>query len=327
MKTVRASVLSFYLLMTIFSCRLNSIRPEAVKTTEEEMVTNGPWNLDTNRLAGISWPGGKARCLVLSFDDGLSEDRLLVALFNKYHLKGTFHLNSGRFGQKVFWLSGHDRVYVTSNEVASLYAGHEIACHTVNHPDLPKIPLKGLDYEVGKDRSNLENLAGYEVHGLAYPMGLFTKPMLPRLDALGIHYARTVKNTGKFWLPSNLLTWNPTTHFQAATNFIKRFFDAPPESAPLFFIWGHSWEIGKTNDAVGWKRMDDLCASLSGHDDTWYASCIEVSDYLKAANALSNLPSGLVTNPSHSVSVWRYSGSNLIVIAPGETAFLPGGVK
>jgi peptidoglycan/xylan/chitin deacetylase (PgdA/CDA1 family) len=42
------------------------------------------------------FPGGKQKALTLSYDDGQAQDRRLVALFNKYNLKATFHLNSGR---------------------------------------------------------------------------------------------------------------------------------------------------------------------------------------------------------------------------------------
>ena len=34
----------------------------------------------------------------LSFDDGLEQDKKVLALMKKYGLKGTFNLNSGMFG-------------------------------------------------------------------------------------------------------------------------------------------------------------------------------------------------------------------------------------
>ena len=36
--------------------------------------------------------------LTFSFDDGTVEDRRLIALFDRYGLRGTFNLNSGKFG-------------------------------------------------------------------------------------------------------------------------------------------------------------------------------------------------------------------------------------
>lgn len=38
---------------------------------------------------------GKKRALTMSYDDCAAHDRRLVEIFNKYHIKGTFHLISG----------------------------------------------------------------------------------------------------------------------------------------------------------------------------------------------------------------------------------------
>lgn len=40
------------------------------------------------------FPGGKRRALTFSYGDGHQNDERLTALFAKYGIKGTFHLNS-----------------------------------------------------------------------------------------------------------------------------------------------------------------------------------------------------------------------------------------
>ena len=60
------------------------------------------------------FPGGKHKALTLSYDDGRSQDRRLVSLFNQYGLRGTFHLNSGLM----------DEGHVQPEEIPSLYQGH-----------------------------------------------------------------------------------------------------------------------------------------------------------------------------------------------------------
>ena len=45
------------------------------------------------------FPGGKRRIVTFSYDDGSKNDPRLVALFNKYGVKGTFHINTRRFGE------------------------------------------------------------------------------------------------------------------------------------------------------------------------------------------------------------------------------------
>ena len=41
------------------------------------------------------YPNGGCRAVTFSYDDGREYDRRLVGIFNKYKLKGTFHLNTG----------------------------------------------------------------------------------------------------------------------------------------------------------------------------------------------------------------------------------------
>ena len=55
----------------------------------------------------------------MSYDDGRTQDRRLIEIFNQYGIKGTFHLNSGLFDRG-------DRIL--PEEIKSLYAGHEVAC-------------------------------------------------------------------------------------------------------------------------------------------------------------------------------------------------------
>lgn len=46
------------------------------------------------RLDFMLFPGGKNRAMTFSYDDGVVQDRRLVELFNRYHVKGTFNLNT-----------------------------------------------------------------------------------------------------------------------------------------------------------------------------------------------------------------------------------------
>ena len=84
---------------------------------------------------GISncWPQGKKKALTLSYDDGNIADRRLVQIFNKNNLKATFHLNSGLMLDEESWR-------ISRHEVKDLYAGHEVAVHSLTHPFLDRCP-------------------------------------------------------------------------------------------------------------------------------------------------------------------------------------------
>lgn len=81
---------------------------------------------------------GKNKAITFSYDDGVTQDRRLIELFGRYGLKATFNLNSGLFGLQgevpcCGTTAQHNKVQ--PEEVRSLYTGHEIAVHTLTHPN------------------------------------------------------------------------------------------------------------------------------------------------------------------------------------------------
>ena len=94
----------------------------------------------------MRFPGGKSKAFTLSYDDGFEPDIRLMKILKKYHLKGTFNLNSGMFGQDytVYYLN---RTYrrLDREQVTRLYAysGMEVAVHGLTHAGLTEIPVSG----------------------------------------------------------------------------------------------------------------------------------------------------------------------------------------
>jgi len=97
------------------------------------------------------YPGGKHKALTMSYDDGKVQDRRLIEIFNRYGIRGTFHLNSGLFDRDE---------RIDPAEIPTLYAGHEVACHTVTHPTIARCPLPEVAREVLDDRAALEKYTG-----------------------------------------------------------------------------------------------------------------------------------------------------------------------
>ncbi|GGN97686.1 polysaccharide deacetylase family protein [Saccharibacillus kuerlensis] len=257
------------------------------------------------------FPGGRHKALTFSYDDGRTQDRRLVELFNRHGLKATFHLNSGKFDEPG---------YVKYEEVASLYAGHEISAHTVSHPFLERVPRERLIMEVMDDRGALEELAGYPVRGMSYPYGAYNDEVTGMLGSLGIRYCRTVRSTGEFAIPSQLLTWHPTCHHKQMTEYGEKFlqldFPAHRVNLSLLYVWGHSYEFDNDNN---WQEIEDFCSKISGREEIWYATNIEIADYLDALHRLEFSVGGtLVRNPS-AISVWVTVNDTAVEILGGET--------
>ncbi|MFA6930687.1 MAG: polysaccharide deacetylase family protein [Lentisphaeria bacterium] len=235
------------------------------------------------------FPEGRLKALTMSYDDGVPEDRRLVEIFNRYGIRGTFHLNSGRQGDS------------TLEDAAVLYQGHEVSCHSKNHFSLDRIPGICVLQQLLEDRQKLESLVGYPVRGLSYPNGAFNTEILPRLSNVGIVYSRTTISTGHFALPDDWLRWNPTCHHNDDLAGKAERFKALKSALNVFYVWGHSYEFERQKT---WERIEGFCHDISGQQDIWYATNIEIYDYMQAARNLQFSADGtLVFNPSCR-SVW-----------------------
>ena len=109
---------------------------------------------------------GKLKAVTFSFDDGVTQDKRLIEILNKYGLKATFNLNSALLGtngelNRNNHIVRHDKN--PANEVAKIYKGHEIAVHTLVHPNLTGLSDEGVIWQVEEDRKLLESLVGYDI--------------------------------------------------------------------------------------------------------------------------------------------------------------------
>lgn len=240
------------------------------------------------------FPDGKRKALTLSYDDATVDDRKMVEILNQYGIKGTFHLNSG-------WLDLEGRV--TAAEVRSLYAGHEVAAHTVSHPYLPYIPVEQRVNEIMQDRQALEKLVGYPVKGMSYPFGEVTDEVAKLLPQLGIDYCRTVHSQLDFTMPEHFHRWHPTCHhLENLLEFTEQFLQLNRPGKPLlFYVWGHSFEFARDDN---WDLLVQFCEQVGGRDEIWYATNKQIFDYVQALKRLEvSVDGSMIYNPS-AMPVW-----------------------
>lgn len=257
------------------------------------------------------FPEGQHKVLTMSYDDGRIEDRRLVELFNQYRIKGSFHVNSA--------IEAEDRVPLS--EYKTLYAGHEISCHTAKHPTIERCPIEHVVQQIIEDRRVLETVAGYPVRGLSYPNGSLSDEIVRMLPSVGIRYARTVISTGEFGMPKDYLRWNATCHhnnhlMEYAEKFAALF---KTQYLYMMYVWGHSYEFTMKDN---WKVMEDFCKYIGKRDDIWYATNIQIVDYMEAASRLQFAVSGeFVFNPSYQ-TVWIEVDKKIVELKGGQTTTL-----
>ncbi|MDF2921515.1 MAG: putative xylanase/chitin deacetylase [Paenibacillaceae bacterium] len=221
---------------------------------------------------------GKMKAVTFSYDDGVTQDKRLVELFNRYGLKATFNLNSELLGLNGCLVREGKTVSHIKNppsEIKEIYRGHEIAAHTLTHPNLTQSDEAEIIRQVEEDRKNLGVLAGYDIAGMAYPCGGVNND--DRVAEIirkhtRIQYCRTITSSHSFDIQQNLYRFNPTVYhvewdmlFTLAEDFIR----LNPDEPKIFYIWGHSYEFDVQET---WERFEQFCKLIGSRDDIFYGT-------------------------------------------------------
>ncbi len=276
------------------------------------------------RYLFLRYPEGRTKALTLSYDDGPASDRRLLEILNRYGIKCTFNLC--------------EKQSLTQEELEALLdAGHEIAVHGANHraPGC-QFPVDGIQ-DVLDGRRALEGQFRRIIRGMAYPdsgvrrfeNGASYETVRRYLADLGIVYARTLggDNDG-FRLPEDWYAWTPTAHHanprlmeyvRAFTTLDVNGLYCADRYPRLFYLWGHSFEFDRDGN---WDVMERFCQAAAEREDIWYATNMEIYDYVTAFRSLRRSADGsIVYNPTVT-KVWFDRDGTLCSVAPGETVYL-----
>ena len=279
------------------------------------------------RSVFMRYPDGRAKAVTFSFDDGTHQDKRLAEMFDKYGLKGTFNFNSDKLRDFNF----------TKEEVKDYFLskGHEIAVHGSLHRANGNLrTIEGIR-DVLDCRLELEEKCDCIIRGMAYPdtgitqMGNFTtyEQIKCYLKELDIAYSRTLGgDNDEFLLPQDFYAWMPSAkyHNPKIMEYIDKFLNLDISekvyhairTPKLMYIWGHSFELDLHNE---WELMEQICEKLGNKSDVWYATNIEIYDYVQAYKSLIYSANGRkVYNPTL-FTIWFDVDSKLYSIKPGET--------
>lgn len=276
------------------------------------------------RYRYLRFPGGKGKAVTFSYDDGCRADIRFSTLLSDHHLKGTFNINSDFIAQSDgSW-------HLTKEEIQKylLDRGHEIAVHGAEHKANGVIrPVEGIR-DVLRCRKGLEDAFGIIVRGMAYPdsgirrfhNGTTLSQVEVYLHDLDIVYARTLGgDNNRFDLPEDWLTWMPTAYhknpglFAMLDEFLSLTVKEPPK---LFYLWGHAYEFDKDDN---WNIIEEFCEKVAGRDDIWYATNMEIYEYVQAYHSLIfSVDSLTMYNPTLK-KLWFNIDGQEYSVEPGET--------
>ena len=263
----------------------------------------------------LRFPGGKAKAFTISYDDGVIYDERLIEIMRHNGVKGTFNLNSGLMG-------GGRRL--TKEQCKALYtnSGMEVAIHGYKHfwPNA----LHGIQIykEFLTDKENLEEMFGGVIRGMAYAQGRYTDEVVNALKELGVVYGRTTESSETFNIPTDWLRLKPTCKHTSPRlkEFINLFNDNDPNALKnkqpyLFYVWGHSYEF---EDANNWHIIENLCAQVGNREDVWYATNIEIYDYIKGYENLQFSASGKTVKNDCAFDIYFRVGGRTVVAKAGQ---------
>ena len=272
----------------------------------------------------LRYPNGLAKAVTFSYDDGVSDDIRLSETLTKYKLKGTFNHNA-------FLRPGLNEADIFEHILSK---GHELALHGEMHRATGLLKPKDGIQEILNCKLFLEKLHKRIIRGFAYPdtginsfsNGTTYDDVKTYLKELEVAYARVTICNSDFMLPNDFYEWKPTAHHSdpKMNEYIETFLSADLSEKTyyarrlpmLFYIWGHSYEFSRENN---WDLLENICEKLSGHSDIWYATNIEIYDYVNAYNSLIfSLDNSMVYNPSL-FDVWFDIDGKLYVVKSGET--------
>ena len=270
-------------------------------------------------------PGGKSKVFTLSYDDGVVQDIRFMEILGRNGLKCTFNLSSGRYVAEDYQRQRYyGRMRLSEAKELFTNCGHELAVHGYSHGFLEQMRPEEIITEIIEDRRGIENDYGVLARGMAYPYGTYNDTVVDILKQCGLCYARTCKSIEKFTFPENWLTLHPTCHHKnpKLMEFARRFAEEKPRYNNenwLFYVWGHSYEFDDMDD---WGMMEEFCSYIGGREDVWYATNVEIYDYVQAYEGLQiSVDRTIIHNPT-ATDVWFMEKNVTYCVKAGETLSL-----
>jgi peptidoglycan/xylan/chitin deacetylase (PgdA/CDA1 family) len=193
-------------------------------TVFHALVSNGTLTTDDYGLKAAAMTGFNRALVTLTFDDGWqSIYKNALPRLNTYGYKSTQFLVSDFIGQPG---------YMTLNQAkAFAQGGHEIASHTVDHPDLTTLSTAEVISELTNSKSYFQTKLGTTPTDFATPYGAYNQSVMTQIQAYyGSHrgvedglnskdnfnrYDLKVKNIGPSTSTADIKSWltqAATTH-------------------------------------------------------------------------------------------------------------------
>jgi peptidoglycan/xylan/chitin deacetylase (PgdA/CDA1 family) len=191
-KAIRVPILMYHYIRKPPSIRVDplgyrlSVAPVVFEAQMDWLARSGYHAVNFNQIRGY-FAGIEelpSRPVVITLDDGYRD--LYTTAFPILRAHG--------FTAVAYIVSGfvNHPAYVTSDELVEMdRAGIEIGSHTVDHPDLARMSLGSVMFEVVQSKRWLDQLLGHPVLDFAYPSGKYNPQTIKAVEGAGYDTAVT----------------------------------------------------------------------------------------------------------------------------------------
>ena len=198
---------------------------------------------------------------IFSIDDGTIYDKKVIDIFNKYHIRATFNLNSG-LDDFVWYLGEKPIERLKLPECVDLYYNHEIASHSLTHPHMTWCPDEIIYKEVNEDIINLERIFHKEISTFAFPFEDSDDRCINIIKNIrDIKIIRLSDIDRSFQLPSDrhhvkITSLDVNDALEILGEFEKN------EDAKLFVFVSHAYDFEVNNT---YEKLEELCEKVSSN--------------------------------------------------------------
>jgi hypothetical protein len=220
-------------------------------------------DLDPASVRLADFPNGATMAAVLSWDDGIPQDKPAAELMHRHGWRASFFFNR-KSPMVERWKELED-------------LGMEVASHSWSHPFYPlQSPERCRDESVLM-RLFLESKVGHPVISFAYPFNYG-----PAYDSRGDYVLRSQQEAGYLSGRSTMngplaldalgepLAMKTDAHFLAGRKVIEAAWNrAASTPRGVFYVWGHTYEIVSKQD---WAAFEAFLKSYGRRPNVWYAS-------------------------------------------------------
>ena len=139
----------------------------------------------------------KNKKVILTFDDGYENIyQNAFPILQKYEMFGYVFIPTGYVGKTNSWdanLGNKKFKHLTWQQIEEMSKyGFIFGSHSINHPDLTKLPDKHLQYELKVSKSELERKLGKKVDLLSYPFGKTNSKVCAKAQEAGYKKGFTI---------------------------------------------------------------------------------------------------------------------------------------